>query len=83
MRRWLAPRRLAALAVAATLAVLIGLWLNRQHDQLEQLRRQQDAGCVVYADVGQLKLLTPQSSRLARRIVMDAQAAARISGCAQ
>lgn len=79
----LAPRRLAALAVAAFLVGLVAVYLNGQHDQLRQLRRQQRASCTVFADVGQARLITVRSSELAKKVVRDSAAAARIAGCAK
>lgn len=82
------PRRLAILAVAVVVAVLLGVVLERQRAQIAALRRQQEqtgrqraATCTVFADIGRPRLITPRSSELGRKIVLDAAAAARILGC--
>jgi type II secretory pathway pseudopilin PulG len=86
--RRIQPGRLAVLAVAALLAVLLAVVLGRQRPQIDGLRRQQEqtgrqqqAACTVFADVGDPGLLRPDSSVLAKKIINDAGQAARILGC--
>jgi uncharacterized membrane protein YjfL (UPF0719 family) len=80
-RRALLVLRVLVGVLVLAVAIVVGAVLRGQHNQLEQLRRQNHAACLAFATVGRPALLTPKSSELAREIVGRFAQAAQIAGC--